>query len=85
MHLIYFLADIFPFWAIPFALILFEAGRSFRRRGRTPQAIVLIIVSIVLATTSVLHILSGRDNVRKRLQMLEKEYSQTVSRTVNHS
>ena len=37
MHVIYAIARLVPYWALPLAFVIAEVGRYFRRRGSSKQ------------------------------------------------
>lgn len=73
---IYFLAEYFPWWAIPTILILAEIANHFRRVGHKMRFVatsLLCVVMIVLCVAYFTH--DGFMNLRPAMQNLEKQYA----------
>ncbi len=74
--LIYFLAEHYPFWGIPLALIFFELARFFWRNGRPLRAVLSIGMAGLLVLLAAWYFLGdGFRNVRPALSNAEKTYS----------
>lgn len=75
LSIVYFLAEQYPWWGIPLALILIETGLHFRRNGRTMRAVVLFLIAISLIGLAGFFIWgNGIQNVRPFLREIEYQY-----------
>ncbi len=73
---IYFLAEHYPFWGIPLALICFELARFFWRNGRRLRAVLSLGLSGLLVFLAVWYFMDdGFRNVRPALTEAEKTYT----------
>ena len=73
--IIYFLAEHYPFWGIPLALIFFELARFFWRNGRVLSLLISVGIAGVLTLLAVWYFVGdGFRNVRPALTEAEKTY-----------
>jgi hypothetical protein len=74
---IYFLAEYYPWWGIPSALILAEIANHFRRTGHRFRFLACAALSLLMATLAVFYFThSGFQNLRPAMQELERQYRQ---------
>ena len=72
---LYFIVQLFPWWAIPLALILVELSFHFRRTARSGKAVLCILLAITLiALTGWFIWENGAHNVRPAMQKIERTY-----------
>lgn len=72
---IYFLADLYPWWGIPFALILAELANYYRRNGnRKKMVLYLSISSVFLALAAAYFWFNGMERMRPAMQELERVF-----------
>jgi len=73
---IYFLADLYPWWGIPLGLILAELANYFRRHGNRKKMILYLSISFVLfALAGAYFVFNGMERVRPGMQELERTFS----------
>lgn len=72
---LYFIIELYPWWAIPLALILVELSFHFRRTARGGKAVLCILLSITLIVLAVVFLWkNGPQNVRPAMQKIERTY-----------
>ena len=70
---IYFLADLYPWWGIPIALILAELANNYRRHGNRKKMVLYISISSIFLGLAVAYFaLNGMERMRPVMQELEK-------------
>ena len=70
---IYFLADLYPWWGMPLALIFAERAVYFRRQGSPKKMIRSVALSLVfLSLTFAYFALNGIEKMRPALMELER-------------
>jgi hypothetical protein len=75
-ELIYFLADYYPWWGIPLALILAELANYHRRGAKKKKMITYASLSLVLVILSVLYfVFDGQRQMRPAIQEVERSFS----------
>ncbi len=73
--MIYFLAEHYPFWGFPLALILIELARFFWRNGYLTRTILTLGLSVVLLVLGVMYFVEdGFHTVRPTLKNAEQTY-----------
>ena len=74
--LIYFVADLYPWWGIPLAFIFFELANARRRRGERKMMLVHLSISLVfLALAGAYFAFNGMEHLRPAMQQLEHSMS----------
>jgi type II secretory pathway component PulM len=75
LTILYFIVEVFPWWAIPLALILVELAFHFRRTARTGKAVLCILTAFTLVVlTGVFIWENGVQNVRPAMNKIERTY-----------
>jgi hypothetical protein len=77
--LFYFIADLYPWWGIPLALILLEAANRNRRRSERKQFLIKSIIAVVLIALGGGYFYLGREGLAASMQRLEQA-SRNLSR-----
>jgi hypothetical protein len=73
---IYFLAEYYPWWGLPLALIMIETSNHFRRGGKRGPFILFFGTGLLLIALAVLYFVNGGFfTVRPTIQNLERQYS----------
>jgi type II secretory pathway component PulM len=73
MSALYFIVEVFPWWAIPLALILVELAAHFRRTARAGKAVLCLLTAITLVALTGFFIWeNGPRNARNAMQRYEK-------------
>jgi len=71
------MADLFPFWAIPLAVICFELARFYGRHRQKGRMAFLFTFSFTLLGLSLAYfIFDGRNALRPAMQNFERSYLQ---------
>ncbi len=74
-QIVYFLADLYPWWGIPLAFILLELANVFRRRGKKCAMFFCVFSSAIVVGLAVLYFISnGVQHLRPSLYEFEKTY-----------
>ena len=72
---IYFIADLYPWWGIPLALIFAELANSHRRRGERKKMMLKLCVSFFFFSLAVAYfVLNGIETLRPAMQQLDRMY-----------
>lgn len=75
LSILYFIIEIYPWWAIPLALILVELSAHFKRTGRGGKAIGCLLSAVALIVGAGYFIwANGIQNARPALQKIERKY-----------
>jgi len=70
------LADFYPWWGIPLALILAEVGNYYRRQGKRKKMALYLAASIVLVSLAAVYFwFNGVERTRPAMQELENTFS----------
>lgn len=73
--LVYFMAEHYPWWAFPLALILFELTRFFWRNGRPVKTALTAAAAVALVALGVLYFMQdGFRNLRPAMKDAERTY-----------
>lgn len=71
--LIYFVADYYPWWGIPIAIIFAEVANSHRRHGERGKMIKCLSISFLFFAVAVVYIfLNGRVTLRPGMERMER-------------
>ncbi len=71
--MIYFLADLYPWWGLPLALIFAELGNYYRRHGNKKKMIRYASISVVfLSLTAAYFAFNGIEKMRPAMMELER-------------
>lgn len=71
--MIYFLADLYPWWGMPLALIFAERANYFRRQGNRNKVIRNVAISLVFLSLTIAYFaLNGIEKMRPALMELER-------------
>lgn len=72
---LYFIIELYPWWAIPLALIMVEIGMHFRRTARPGKAVLCVLIAGILVLLAGVFIwYNGVQNVRPAMQKIEQKY-----------
>lgn len=75
MSFIYFIIELYPWWAVPLALILVELSAHFKRTARGGKAALCILTAITLVVLAGLFIWNnGVQTVRPAMQKVQQKY-----------
>lgn len=70
---IYFLADLYPWWGMPLALIFAERAVYFRRQGNRKKVVRNAAIGIVFLSLTIAYFaLNGLEKMRPALMELER-------------
>lgn len=70
---IYFLADLYPWWGMPLALIFAERSLYFRRQGNRKKVVRNAVVAVLFLSLTIAYFaLNGIEKMRPALQELER-------------
>ncbi|MGZ3671895.1 MAG: hypothetical protein ACXWP1_01600 [Bdellovibrionota bacterium] len=71
--IIYFVADLYPWWGIPIALIFAEVANTHRRRGERKKMAMYLSVSFIFFSLAVVYfVLNGFEKLRPAMEQLER-------------
>lgn len=70
---IYFLAEHYPWWGLPLALIFGETANHYRRSGKRPAMLVCGLLALGFLTLAVIYFVKdGFFQTRPTLQQMER-------------
>jgi hypothetical protein len=71
--LVYFIADLYPWWGIPLAFILAEVANGYRRRGDRKKMVLWLIPAFVLMSIAGAYFLyNGFEKLRPAMEHFER-------------
>jgi hypothetical protein len=75
--LVYFIADLYPWWGLPLAFIFFEIANRHRRRGNRKKMLIHVMFSgFFLLLAGLYFFFNGFEHLRPAMEHLERTMQQ---------